>query len=198
MMPWMGHIMTTEDMVEMTPLWRALVSHAGEEFPEWFQFEDVDACRRIITRMAGWYKELESMPRCLVHNDFNPRNIAFRREGDELTLCAYDWELATINIPQRDLVEFLAFTLDDSVTAEEIDTYIEYHRICLEESSGESLDPVQWKRGYVLALHEFTINLVCMYLMAHTFRNYKFLERVVRMVRKMADYVREEARRDKS
>ena len=195
MMPWMGRIMSTEDMVEMTPLWRALITHAGQEFPEWFQEEDVDGCRRVIERVDCWYKEMEQMPRCLVHNDFNPRNIGFRRDGDELTLCAYDWELATINIPQRDLVELLAFTMDDSVTAEEIDTYVEFHRTCLEKSSGESIDPKIWRRGYILALHEFSINRVCMYLMAHTFRNYKFLERVVRVVRTMARYIREENNR---
>ena len=192
MAPWMGHVMTSEDMVEMTPLWRSLITHAGEEFPEWFQAEDVDACRKIIERMDCWYKEMESMPRSLLHNDFNPRNIGFRRDGDELTLCAYDWELATIGIPQRDLVELLAFTLTASVTKEEIDSYIEYHRVCVEKASGETLDPVIWKRGYILALHDFSINRVCMYLMAHTFRNYKFLERVVRVVRTMARFIRAE------
>jgi hydroxymethylglutaryl-CoA reductase (NADPH) len=192
MMPWIGHVMTPEDMLEMTPLWRALVSHAGEEFPEWFQEEDIDACRRIIQNIDCWYKELETMPRCMVHNDFNPRNIGFRRDGDELTLCAYDWELATINIPQRDLAELLSFTLHGSASKESINTYVEYHRTCLEEASGQSFDPEQWRRGFIIALHEFTINRVCMYLMSHTFRNYKFLERVVRSVRNMASFFRDE------
>lgn len=31
--------------------------------------------------------------------------------ADPRTLCMYDWELATVDVPQHDLAEFLAFTL---------------------------------------------------------------------------------------
>ncbi len=191
MMPWMGHIMTTEDMVEMKPLWRALYNHAGDEFPEWFLEEDKWVCQGIISSIENWYPEYEKLPRSLLHNDFNPRNVGFRRDGDELTLCAYDWELATIGAPQRDLVEMLSFTLQEHVTKETVNEYVEYHRTCVEKASNSTLDPDQWVMGYRLALQDFTINRVCMYLMAHTFRNYKFLERVIRVLRIMGQFARE-------
>ena len=47
----------------------------------------------------------------LIHNDFNPRNLALRREVGGWRLCAYDWELATIGVPQHDCAEFLCFVL---------------------------------------------------------------------------------------
>ena len=34
--------------------------------------------------------------------------------ADLRTLCIYDWELATVNVPQHDVAEFLAFTLQPS------------------------------------------------------------------------------------
>ena len=40
-------------------------------------------------------------------------------------------------------------------------------------------------QGFNLALRDFCINRVPLYLMGHTFRNYKFLERVVRSVRRL-------------
>ena len=48
------------------------------------------------TSVASWAGVLASMPRTLIHNDFNPRNIALRRDSGGLRLCAFDWELATI------------------------------------------------------------------------------------------------------
>ena len=34
--------------------------------------------------------------------------------ADPRTLCIYDWELATADVPQHDVAEFLAFTLQPS------------------------------------------------------------------------------------
>ena len=68
----------------------------------------------IAGSVGEWWKEIEKMPRTLVHNDFNPRNIAFRRTAEGPVLCAYDWELATLHLPQHDLAELLGFTGEGS------------------------------------------------------------------------------------
>ena len=59
---------------------------------------------------------LADAPCTLIHNDCNPRNICLRKSplqvsGESCSLCLYDWELAAIDVPQRDLAEFLTFVL---------------------------------------------------------------------------------------
>ena len=180
---WIGHVMDAPGMIEMMPLWESLGVHAWNEFPEWFEKEHHLGFQRAVKSIPRWWSELDSMPKTLVHNDFSPRNLGFRREQGKLRLCAYDWEMATIHIPQRDLVELLAFVLDDTASAEEVERYVELHRQSLSAASGTELDREMWFRGYRLALGDFAVNRVAYYLMGHTFRNYKFLERVVRTLR---------------
>ncbi|HEX4938231.1 MAG TPA: hypothetical protein VFX11_06120, partial [Candidatus Kapabacteria bacterium] len=62
---------------------------------------------------------------------------------------------------------------------------------------GTDIDPEQWRRGYQLSLRDLLINRVPLYLMAHTFRHYKFMDRVQRSLRRLlqleAQRVRENA-----
>ena len=112
------------------------------------------------------------MPRTLVHNDFNPRNLGLRPGG---RLVAYDWELATLDVAQRDLAELLAFTLAPEVEQDEVAHYLEVHRNALDPE----LDRALWRSGYRLALNEFLLTRLQMYLMAHTHNEYAFLPAVV-------------------
>jgi hypothetical protein len=41
------------------------------------------------------------------------------------------------------------------------------------------MDPAEWRRGYRLALWDYAINRVQLYLMAHTHRELPFLAHVV-------------------
>ena len=91
---------------------------------------------------------VNSAPQTMIHNDCNPRNICLRLPlanslskdrdlkgldfssvpyPDLRTLCIYDWELATIDVPQRDVAEFLSFVLMPStplsVWIEHLDFY---------------------------------------------------------------------------
>ena len=79
--------------------------------------------------------------------------------------------------------ELLIFTLTDSADPRQVDYLVEYHRRALERAAGVSLDPEQWRRGYELCLYDLLINRVPMYLMAHTFRHYGFMDRVQRTLR---------------
>ncbi len=186
--PWLVDYPTTQNMKEKLRLWELLGVHSREEFPEWFSEQDLAYYRDIVHSIGDWWSLIEQMPRTLIHNDFNPRNLAFRREADGgLRLCAYDWELATLHLPQHDLVELLGFTLYDPLDPADIERYIELHRTELQRHSGMTLDPVMWKRGYVLALMDLLVNRLPMYMMAHTFRHYEFMERVYRAFRGMLD-----------
>jgi len=181
-------------MVEKTRLWEMLASHSTEEFPEWFSETDLARYRDRLYSMKDWYGEIDVMPKTLIHNDFNPRNIAFRRlpasagqDTGALTLCAYDWELATIHLPQHDIAELLVFTLQPDFDAADVEQYIEQHRIELEVLAGEAIDAQQWRRGFTLCLWDLVINRIPMYAMAHTFRHYGFMDRIQATFRKLLD-----------
>lgn len=183
--PWLVDYPTAEGMARKRRLWELLGAHCREEFPEWFSEEDMAVHRTIVNDIGNWWADIEKMPRTLVHNDFNPRNIAFRRQGGELVLCAWDWELATLHLPQHDLVELLAFTLHDPLDPADINHYIELHRAELERQTGRPIDPSDWRYGYKLALRDLLVNRMPMYVMAHTFRHYEFMERAYRTFREM-------------
>ena len=175
-------------MMEMSTLWEALAEHAAEEFPDWMGPRELEAQLTLVQSLPDWWAELESMPRTLVHNDFNPRNLAFRTLADGgHRLCAYDWELATLHVPQHDLAELLCFVLPPSTELEVVDHYVEHHRMCLEKASGRMLDPVTWRRGYELSLWDLVVNRIALYTMAHTFRDYQFLDRILKTSRRLID-----------
>ena len=168
----------SESMLQKRPLWSALTKHAQDEFPHWFKAEYAQMNHQIIDELPQWYRDIDQMPKTLIHNDFNPRNITFKRKGEAIKLCAFDWELSAIGIPQRDLAELLAFTLSTKASEATVSHYIQYHRQQLERFLGVSLDPVKWRKGYFCALKEFTISRLPFYTLGHTFKEYVFLEKV--------------------
>jgi len=184
---WIIDAPNTDNMVEKTRLWEMLGAHALEEFPEWFGEEDSQRFRDRVYSMKDWYPEIDAMTKTLIHNDFNPRNIAFRKNGDALNLCAYDWELATVHLPQHDLAELLVFTLQPDFDAQLVEELIELHRAELQKHTGQDIDATQWRRGFTLCLWDLVVNRVPMYVMAHTFRHYGFMERVQATFRKLLD-----------
>jgi hydroxymethylglutaryl-CoA reductase (NADPH) len=185
--PWMQDYPTAAGMSEKRRLWELLGAHAREEFPEWFSEEDLEVFRRIVSGIDQWWADIEQMPRTLIHNDFNPRNIALRDTADGPRLCAYDWELATLHLPQHDLAELLGFTLNAPLDPARIEAFLELHRRELERHSGRAIDPQQWRYGYKLALRDLMVNRLPLYLMAHTFRHYGFMERVYRTFRQLLE-----------
>ena len=174
---WLGEYPTKENMVEKKRLWEMLAVHAAEEF-DWYQLENIHL--EIIRNLDDWWEIIDEMPKTLIHNDFNPRNITFRKTSDGPVLCCYDWELATIHLPQHDLAELLVFTMTRQTTQEEIKKYIEYHRHMLSKACNTEIDAKQWMTGYKHCLRDLMINRISMYLMAHTFRHYGFMRRVVK------------------
>lgn len=181
--PWLVDHPTREGMSDKRRLWELMAAHLQEEFPEAFGEADMAMFRSLVQDIDQWWGEIEAMPRTLIHNDFNPRNIAFRSTPEGLRLCAYDWELATLHLPQHDLAELLLFTLQGDFTVEDVAHYVELHRTELERHTGQSIDRKQWAHGYRLAMRDLVVNRVPMYAMAHTFRQYKFMDRVFKTCR---------------
>ena len=183
--PWIGFVHDAASMAEMSELWDALAVHARDEFPEWVSSEDAALWREIVRDIPDWYPRLLAQPQTLIHNDFNPRNICLRQSADGLSLCAYDWELATIGAPQRDLAEFLAFVLPADVEPDVVDRYVSLHREVLQKSTGRILDAAKWRQGYSLSLLDLLVNRVGLYMMAHTFRHYGFMRRTFETLQRL-------------
>jgi aminoglycoside phosphotransferase (APT) family kinase protein len=190
--PWIGHVPTARGVEDMTELWTALADHAGPHFSAWADPDIAQIHQRLVSGVGDWWRQLEEGPRTLIHNDFNPRNVCLRStfrgwsgaEGERLRLCAYDWELATLGAPQRDLAEFLCFVLTDATTAD-AGHWIDHHRVALERASGMAIDAERWTRGFKSALYDVLINRLAMYAMVHRVRRQSFLPRVVRTWRRL-------------
>ena len=181
--PWIGYVQSTASMVEMSSLWGALASHAAPLYSLSPGPDLATIHRRLLSRLEKWWPALEAGPRTLIHNDFNPRNVCLR--GPEATLCAYDWELATLGAPQRDLAEFLCFVLPPDATLEDVMPWIERHRTALEREHGRSIDRELWLEGFRSALYDLLINRLSIYAVVHRVRRQPFLPNVLRTWRRM-------------
>ncbi len=181
---WLLDYPTTARMEACSELWEALGVHAWDEFPQWFGKDDLKRHRALVQGIPQWWAEIEQMPRTLIHNDFNPRNLCMRPVGDgELRLCVYDWELATLGLPQHDVAEFLAFVLNTDVDEATVSRLVGVHRQALEQAAGVSIPEDQSHLAWRRSLQDLVINRVPMYAMAHTFRHYGFMERLSRTLR---------------
>jgi len=178
---WLGPVLSARDMAEMTGLWTALADPAGDRFAAWIGAGVRAVQQRLIAEVDRWWRPLGAMPRTLIHNDFNPRNTALRRSPSGLRLCAYDWELATLGVPQHDLAEFLCFVLSAAdVSRDEVGHYLEVHRATLARATGHPIDRESWALGFRLSLYDLLLNRFAMYALVHRFRQDAFLDRVLR------------------
>lgn len=178
--PWIGTVMTAAKMRSMAELWRAAADHSRRTFTAWAGDGVRSAQDRLIDRLGDWWDGEDAAPRTLIHNDFNPRNLALRETPAGLALCAYDWELATLGLPQHDLAELLCFVLDARCERGEVLHYLDVHRTALERTCGEPLDPIAWQRGFARSLADLIVNRLPMYAIIHAVRPQSFLPRVVR------------------
>jgi thioester reductase-like protein len=182
---WIGHVPTAAHVMEMNDLWSAIAAHAAPRFSVWADPSIAGILRRLIETVPRWWPQLEALPRTLVHNDFNPRNICLGTGADGPRLIAYDWELACVGAPQRDLAELLCFVLPEDVSDQEVDDWIERHREHLERATGAAIAQSDWRQGFRSALYDLMLNRLPMYALVHRIRHQPFLPRVVRTWRRL-------------
>jgi hydroxymethylglutaryl-CoA reductase (NADPH) len=192
--PWIGWVASTAAMSEMTDLWNALADEAASLFERSAGPDFVCRHRRAIRTIAEWWPLLEQSARTLIHNDFNPRNVCFRRVGGEMQLCAYDWELATLGAPQRDLAELLCFVVTPRATARDIDEAIERHRTGLEAKASVRIDAAAWGRGFHAALRDLLVSRLAMYALVNRVKRQPFLPRVLSTWRRLDDHLSSDGR----
>jgi hydroxymethylglutaryl-CoA reductase (NADPH) len=183
--PWLGTVMTTGSMAGMHELWEELSLHTAREFPEWFLPADLARRQELVATIADWWPPLERLPRTLIHNDCNPRNLAFRREPGGIRAVVYDWELATMGIPQHDLAELLCYMLTPEASRADVDAWLDLHRRALADAAGVPIAEGPWREGYRACLFDLALNRIALTLAAHTFRQYAFAERLHLTLRRL-------------
>lgn len=118
-------------------LWQAILSDAAQRLPEVVTSDTLAQRLALIETITEWHPVKDAMPACLVHNDFNQRNVGFRDSGQVVVL---DWELARVNTPQRDVAELLTFTLDAHTGVDELLHLLAVHWQALSDN-GLDVDP---------------------------------------------------------
>jgi NADP-dependent 3-hydroxy-3-methylglutaryl-CoA reductase len=175
---WLHRAGGPEHLVKARELWEALARYSAGELPDLLDASRLAVILDLADTAGLWSQELAALPQTLVHNDFNPRNVAVA--GERVT--AYDWELATVDVPQRDVAEFLAFTLGPAATAADVAHHLTVHAEAVAATSPRAAALVaahDWRRGYRLALGEFLLSRLMLYATAHTHREFDFLPGVL-------------------
>ena len=134
-----------------------------------------------VTQLQALYDSIDQfeadakaikVSRTVVHNDFNPRNIAIDRDGNPLI---YDWELAVIDLPHRDIVEFLSFVLPPDVSGETLFHFLRFHH-----SFYSHVPWNEWLDAYRYALRVYIATRVSLYEVAGILVKYDFSARVLK------------------
>lgn len=134
---------------------------------------------KLLTQYLSDLKNQPNLDKTVIHNDFNPRNVAIRETGE---VCVYDWELAIVGLPHRDIVEFLSFTLNENFTKTEFDTYLKCH---FEFGNQKNVLWEEWKTGYEYALKEYLVTRVTFYVVGSILMKYEFAPRILKVSLKM-------------
>ncbi len=143
--------------------------------------EGLEGFEEMVTRMSDFAMTL-------THNDFNPRNLCFKKTKEGYTTVLYDWELAFFQNPQHDLVEFLLFVLPPEATRAD---YLRYGQLYLRRLEGILRQEMGEETFFkILDLNALYFALVRMnlYLLGNNILKLDFLPRVYR---KLANFLKE-------
>lgn len=185
--PWLSARCNGVAVPEMGELWSALADFSAPRFAAWLGDDASVGQQRLADDLPRWWNDWLALPRTLIHNDFNPRNLAFRRTTAGPALCAYDWELAAIGLPQYDLAELLCFVGDLRFAPADFEAWLEMHRHGLAAASGQTIDAADWRHGFRLALRYLMIARWPLYAMIDRFRPQTFLPSVLRNWHRLAE-----------
>ncbi|MEO8087254.1 MAG: phosphotransferase [Bacteroidota bacterium] len=142
--------------------------------------------QNLSEQIDQWQEEAESihLPKTIIHNDFNPRNIALQLDGKPVI---YDWELAMIDFPHRDIVEFLSFVLPENFQKEDLYFYLDHHY-----RLNDSFSRKEWISAYKYSLKVYISCRVSFYEVSGILIRYDFSRRVLqtafRMLECLNDY----------
>jgi hydroxymethylglutaryl-CoA reductase (NADPH) len=130
-------------------------------------------------------------PKSLIHNDFNPRNVLMRNSGMP---CIYDWELAMIDFPQRDIIEFLSFVLPEDFSAQSLMLYMKehYQEIVQRKGPGHELGFEEYLKATEMAIKTYICCRVSFYEVSGIVAKYDFSPRILAVSLRMHQIIESE------
>jgi thioester reductase-like protein len=167
-------------LLRRRPLWEALRQYSSPRLLSWTGSPFQARYDELLAAPERWTKPLSAQRPTLIHNDFNPRNLVVRSAAEGPTLCAFDWELATLGPPQRDLAEFLCFVVRPEHGLADFSHWLGTHRRLLSQASGVPIDARSWAQGFAAALDHFLVERLSMYVLFDRFRPQAYLPGVAR------------------
>lgn len=182
--PWI-EVFSKEQEIQKKPLWEKIVEHQRHEFPDLFTKETDLLARSLLTEFENICELLSKAPKTLIHNDCNPRNLCLKTKSEMQQLILFDWELACIHVPQRDVCEFLAYVLTEETTYEEYCCYVEHYYQEIQSFLKISYPKELFWEIYTASCQEFLLNRLGLYSLVYTLKDYDFFERVFRVHTKM-------------
>ena len=106
------------------------LQHFRCRHPEIYTENRVRFIERAFRNIDKVYTILDKSNKTLTHSDFSPRNVCLRKYPNSAGryLCAFDWEHVKVNVPQRDVIEFLAYVLPQDVFTKRHLEHVEFYR----------------------------------------------------------------------
>ena len=139
--------------------------------------ETEEKLEAILSDFKNWSKIINEGPKTLIHNDFNPRNICFKKGRP----CFYDWELSRFNSPYRDLVEFMSFTTPTDEIESDIETF--FAKDSIELTRQEKLE------NMLACANEYLLNRVLFYYVGHSVSEYAFMPNIFNKTLEIIQYL---------
>ncbi|MFT6633356.1 MAG: hydroxymethylglutaryl-CoA reductase (NADPH) [Bacteriovoracaceae bacterium] len=174
-----------EEKINLIPFYQETTEQAFMAL-EWFTAEEKDWFNKINLDLSKWYKDYLELPKTFIHNDFSPRNICLRKNG---TPCFYDWELCEIAPPQRDFIEFMAFTQDGQTDFKEFEKLSRIHFNEFINATNLDINFHQWQMGLLVSSYDFLIDRLSFYMIGNIINQYKFLKRVYFSTKSIIQYL---------
>ncbi len=142
--------------------------------------------KSLLMDIDNFEEEAKSinLKKTVIHNDFNPRNIAIRKNGEP---AIYDWELAVVDFPQRDILEFLSFVLTPDFKKEDLFFYLNYHYELTKEG-----DWKEWIKAYKYSLKVYIASRVSFYEVSGILIKYDFSKRILDVAFRMLSCLNED------
>ncbi len=163
-------VVEAEYEVQLASLWHLVAEMIRPLLSELWGEDAWPIQNGLLHSVASWIPSRSELPQALIHNDFNPRNITFRlAEEGSLQMCAYDWELAAVGMPEQDLAELLCFVLPPNAVRSDVESLRRLHRNGIEAACGrrvkESVSIEAFRRSLkFLFVNRLSLSALCLLL----------------------------------
>ncbi len=182
------------DFVRAGALFEALLEYQQRRSPKVFTGLWIGALEGFVQAIGPRMESLAAARSSLSHNDFNTRNLGLRTTPDGHRLVAYDWELACVQSPVHDALEFLIYALPRQPGAGTLLEWLGFFRDELEalgvplqaEGAGEAA----WGGLVHDTAAELMVNRLNLYWLLNNVKHFSFLERVTWNLRQVIEGTR--------